>query len=195
MREYINTFYLWKTEVRLRYLLGSIYMTIRLKLNGVLTEGLVYSTGRFNCVRYPNSIIEIARNVRFNNHSRTNLIGVNRCNTLSTFSSDAWLKIGENTGITGSTISSMCGITIGSNVKVGSNCIIIDHDFHPEDSRSGMPRPIIIQDNVWIGVNCIILKGSVIGENSLVAANTIISGHYPPNCVISGAKGEVIKAL
>ena len=55
------------------------------------------------------------------------------------------------------------------------------------------PRTIKIGNHVWIGTSAIILKGSVIRENSIVAAGAIVSGEFPPNSVIAGNPAKVVK--
>ena len=82
-------------------------------------------------------------------------------------------------------------ITIGKNVLMGSNVLIIDHNHGEPKSdvlnRSEiMPRnrplsgkEITICDNVWIGDGVCILPGSFIGEGSIIAANSIVKGSVP----------------
>ena len=86
-------------------------------------------------------------------------------------------------------------IEIGSHCLISWNVGIADSDFHPLDASArrhgrarsrtllrGAPaaprhshRPVIIADNVWIGMNAVILKGVTIGENSVVAAGSVVS--------------------
>ena len=40
------------------------------------------------------------------------------------------IHIGENVGISGSTIYAMKEIRIGNNTFIGANCKIVDNDFH-----------------------------------------------------------------
>ena len=42
-------------------------------------------------------------------------------------------------------------------------------------ARQLRTAPVIIADNVWIGMNAIILKGVTIGENSVVAAGSVVT--------------------
>ena len=55
---------------------------------------------------------------------------------------------------------------------------------------------IKIGDNVWIGWNCTVLKGVQIGENSVVAAGSVVlRGKYPNNSLIAGNPAKVVKVL
>ena len=114
------------------------------------------------------------------------------------------IVIGNNFGISGSTIYSMLSITIGDNVLVGGNCKIIDNDFHPialEDRRQGLngdrikKAPIVIGDDCFIGMNSIILKGTTLGNNVIVGAGSVVHGQFPDNCIVAGNPAKIIKML
>lgn len=66
-------------------------------------------------------------------------------------------------------------ISIGNNFKCGHNVVIIDHDHdyknNVDDYKS---EEIYIGDNVWIGANCTILRGTIIPDNSIIAAGTTL---------------------
>ena len=85
--------------------------------------------------------------------------------------------IGKNVAISGSTISCRStSIRIGEGSLIAPNCVITDSNFHakfPPENRCynldlKSDKPIILNKNVWIGMNSIILKGAVIGENSII---------------------------
>ena len=40
-----------------------------------------------------------------------------------------------------------------------------------------------------------ILKGTVIGKNSVVAAGAVVSGEFPANVVIGGVPAKVIREI
>ena len=44
-----------------------------------------------------------------------------------------------------------------------------------------------------IGMNAVILKGTTIGENSVVAAGAVVTKHVPPNVVVAGNPAVVVK--
>ena len=78
-------------------------------------------------------------------------------------------------------------IEIGKNVSFGPNVLVYDHDhaFNQNGIILGKYNcdDVIIGDNVWIGANSVILKGSKIGNNSIIAAGSIVKGNVPENTV------------
>jgi acetyltransferase-like isoleucine patch superfamily enzyme len=112
------------------------------------------------------------------------------------------IEIGDGFGISGSTIYSTASIKIGRNAFIGANCKIVDNDFHPleaEPRRLGQNeshtkrKPITIGDDCFIGMNSIILKGTVLGNNVVVGAGSVVSGVFPDNCIIAGNPAKIIR--
>lgn len=56
------------------------------------------------------------------------------------------------------------------------------------------PR-IEIKEGVWIGAGAIILGGVTIGEGSIIGAGAVIRENVPPNTLVTGVPGKVIKKL
>ena len=44
--------------------------------------------------------------------------------------------------------------------------------------------PITIGNNVWMGANALILRGTTIGDNTVVGGGTVVKGDFPANSVI-----------
>lgn len=114
------------------------------------------------------------------------------------------VEIGEHCGISGSTIYSWDSIKIGNFTRVGANCKIIDNDFHPvelEFRHKGLNEeytrkaPIVIGDDCFIGMNSIILKGTILGDNVVVGAGSVVHGTFPDNCIIAGNPAKIVKLL
>ena len=90
-------------------------------------------------------------------------------------------------------------IVIGENVCIGPNTVIIDHDHffggNGVNKKKFISNDIIIGDNVWIGANCVILKGVKIGNNSVVAAGSIVTKDIPNNSIFIQKRNELIKSI
>ena len=53
--------------------------------------------------------------------------------------------------------------------------------------------PIIIGNNVWIGRGCIVLHGSVIEDDVIVAANSVVKGHLIKGYIYGGSPAKILK--
>ncbi len=89
---------------------------------------------------------------------------------------------------TGCIITAREKITIGNGTIFGPNVIVYDHDHKMENGRVLDNRfvcaPVTIGKNVWIGAGTIILKGSEIGDNSVIAAGSVVTGRIPANTIM-----------
>ncbi len=103
-------------------------------------------------------------------------------------------------------ISSIYKISIGNDVLFGSNVFVSDHnhgsyskynpdspDVPPSQRRLKGGGEVIIERNVWIGDNVNIVGPVIIGSGSVIAANTVVRKNIPPNSIVAGAPGKVIK--
>jgi len=179
---------------KLRAFGGNFYLLLA-RFNGIKIPRNCTFIGRPKFKIYPKSNVHIGDNCEFLSGSTDNLIGINRPCIISTFSSNVEIKIGNGSGFSGTVIGAFKSISIGNNVKCGANTLITDSDWHPEDPRSGTPRPIVIEDNVWLGVNSVVLKGVNIGKNTVIGANSVVTKNIPPNVVAAGNPCKVLKAL
>ena len=121
--------------------------------------------------------------------------------------------IGDFTLLNGALIMAEESIEIGCYCLISWNVGIADSDFHPLEPAQRLidaqalapyfknrpPRPqlttapVRIADNVWIGMNAVILKGVSIGENSVVAAGSVVTKSVEPNTVVAGNPAVVVK--
>lgn len=153
----------------------------------------------------PDSVISIGNDFRVNSGSFFNNIGRQQQTSL-VCRERGRLTIGDNVGISASTIVCHDSITIGSNVRFGGNCVVYDTDFHSLNAaeRTSLPenksyigkRPVSIGDNVFIGAHTTLLKGTVIGENSIIGACSVVRGtNIPANEIWAGNPAVFIKRL
>lgn len=56
-------------------------------------------------------------------------------------------------------------------------------------------KPITIKENVWICSKALICGGVTIGENSVVAAGSVVTKDVPPNCLVGGVPAKVIREI
>ncbi|WP_316838256.1 acyltransferase [Pedobacter nutrimenti] len=119
------------------------------------------------------------------------------------------IEIGDNTMMNGVSVTAYQRVKVGKNCQIASCTFISDTDFHPVnpvirerealgykiDHTEVNKKEVIIGDNVWIGWGCIILKGVTIGENSIIAAGSVVLRDIPSNVVAGGNPAIVKKHL
>ncbi|HET7360590.1 MAG TPA: sugar O-acetyltransferase [Salinimicrobium sp.] len=97
-----------------------------------------------------------------------------------------------------------CTILDMAEVRIGDNCLIAPnvgiytagHDVQPVDRhKSGFAKPITIGKNVWIGGHCVILGGINIGDNSIIAAGSVVTKNVPENTIYAGNPAKKIKDI
>ena len=169
---------------------------------GVRHQGGVRFQGRTIIRAHRVGEISLGRNVVFNSQTATNTVGLMGPNILDVLNGGR-LVVGDNTGFSSTVISSRSEIRIGNRVKVGGNVRIFDHDFHSLDAhvrcsagdREGVrSKPVVIEDDVFIGTNALILKGTVVGARSIVAAGSVVFGlQIPPDSMVKGNPAQIIR--
>lgn len=119
------------------------------------------------------------------------------------------IRIGDNCDLNGTCMVAYDEIEIGNNCQFASSSIISDTDFHPVEKEArlaqmqGLPfsydqvnkKKIKIGNNVWLGWGSIVLKGVTIGDNSIVAAGTVIVKDVPANVIVAGNPAQVVKKI
>ncbi|MCC4214249.1 acyltransferase [Leeuwenhoekiella parthenopeia] len=129
-----------------------------------------------------------------------NSIGVFQKVIIKALNPSSNIKIGNNVGISGATISGR-DITIGDNVLIGSGVLITDsdaHPIHPKDRNNAeliKNAPVHIEDDVFIGARSIILKGVTIGSGSVIGAGSVVSSSIPPMSICAGNPARVLKNI
>ena len=107
-------------------------------------------------------------------------------------------KIGKNVFINfDCTFLDLGGITIDDGVLIAPKVSLLSegHPLSSQERHSLVPRPIHIKKNAWIGANATILYGVTIGENSVVAAGSVVSKDVPDNVVVGGTPAKIIKKI
>ena len=111
------------------------------------------------------------------------------------------ITIGDNTSISNNvSILSVKSVALGERCLIGEMVSIMDSDFHhldPEAQRAASVGgdSFVVGDNVWIGSSSKILKGSIIGNYSVIGAGSIVCGEIPSGVVAAGVPARVIKEI
>ena len=184
------------------FLPHTILCKILLNIFGIKTGRSLITYGIPYIIKDKSSELKMGSNVTIVSNSLGNLLGINH-RSIIVAREGARIKIGNNVGISGSTIYSLKSIVIEDYVNIGANCKLIDHDFHPlepiarmQDKREMIRKSTIhIKKNVFIGTDSIILQGTVIGENSIIGAKSVVKGNFPDNCIIAGNPAKIVRYL
>ena len=107
-------------------------------------------------------------------------------------------KIGKNVFINFDCVFlDLGGITIEDGVLIAPKVSLLTegHSISPSERHGLVPRSIHIKKNAWIGANATILQGVTIGENSVVAAGSVVSKDVPDNVVVGGTPAKIIKKI
>ena len=116
---------------------------------------------------------------------------------------DPVLVIGNNVSIgDDSHITCSNKMIIEDNVLIGKKVTITDNShgesgellscIAPKDRNIYSKGSVIIRNNVWIGDKASIMPGVVIGKNSIIGANSVVTKDIPENSIAVGVPARII---
>jgi acetyltransferase-like isoleucine patch superfamily enzyme len=109
------------------------------------------------------------------------------------------IRVGRNVFINQNcTFYDLGGLDIADDVMIGPNVSLItsSHPIEPSQRRSGViAKPIVIERNVWIAAGATIIGGVTVGENSVIAAGSVVTQDVPPNTLAGGNPARVIRSI
>ncbi|MES1999789.1 MAG: acyltransferase [Pseudomonadota bacterium] len=163
-----------------------------------------YFRRKYLMYRYPNLIIEYGAVIlgRFRFAGQGSATIQRGCRLINvTLHVQGNLHIGANGFLNGTSVVCVDSVTIGNDCLI-SDAYITDTDFHNiEPELRHVPpgaktiRPVLIGRNVWIGDRGVVLKGSEIGEDSVIGSNSVVRGVVPSRCVCVGNPAQIVKRL
>jgi acetyltransferase-like isoleucine patch superfamily enzyme len=109
------------------------------------------------------------------------------------------IRVGRNVFVNQNcTFYDLGGLDIADDVMIGPNVSIITtgHPIEPSQRRASViAKPIVIERNVWIAAGTTIIGGVTVGENSVVAAGSVVTKNVPPNTLVGGNPARVIRSI
>ncbi len=109
------------------------------------------------------------------------------------------IRVGHNVFVNQNcTFYDLGGLDIANEVMIGPNVSILtaSHPLEPSQRRSvTIGKPILIARNVWIAAGATIIGGVTVGENSVVAAGSMVTKDVPPNALVGGNPARVIRSI
>ena len=112
------------------------------------------------------------------------------------------IQIGDHTRLCGSIQLSAIE---GTEIRIGNDCLFSSNiDIRNGDSHSlvrngtreriNPSKPVVIGDHVWVGKGVTILKGTIIPDNCVVGATSLLCKPYETaNCVLAGTPAKEVK--
>lgn len=112
------------------------------------------------------------------------------------------LEIGNNSAIGEySYFGCSGGVTIGNDVIMGQYISFHSENHNFLDSsklireQGVTSKGIELGNNIWVGAKATFLDGCKIGDNSVVAAGSVVKDQFPENVVIGGVPAKIIKHI
>jgi len=195
-------FYLFKLYRQIKSRILSIFSKLLIKLWGIKVGSGLIVTFPPTILKDKSATIELGNDISLLVSVLHNCLCSGHKLVLAAIRPGASIVIGDNSGISCSTIVAMKSVRIGDNVFIGANCTITDSDFHSLDFSKriqsiddGEIDSVCIENNVWLSMNVVVLKGVTIGENSVIAANSVVASSIPANSLAGGIPAKVIKPI
>ncbi len=60
---------------------------------------------------------------------------------------------------------------------------------------AGIPRPVLLEDNVWVGFDAVVLPGVTLGRGCVVGSRSIVAEEVPPYAIVAGDPARIIRYL
>jgi len=98
----------------------------------------------------------------------------------------------------GARISASDEVVLGNGCMMAHGSYITDSDWHgiyDRVNRDSTVKPVRLGDNVWLGDRATVLKGVTIGDNSIVAASSVVTKDVPANVIVAESTNEARSIL
>lgn len=92
------------------------------------------------------------------------------------------------------------GVELGDDVMLGTHTVILSSEHSVDDltvpmgQQPSVPRPVVIEDDVYLGAHVTVLAGIRIGTGAVVAAGAVVTRDVPPYAVVGGVPARLIRS-
>jgi serine O-acetyltransferase len=85
------------------------------------------------------------------------------------------------------------GVVIGETAEIGDNVVIFQNVTLGGIHLKNEKRHPTLGNNIVIGAGAKLLGPIIIGDNVKVGANSVVTKNIPPNCIVVGVPGRIVK--
>lgn len=104
--------------------------------------------------------------------------------------------IGENVVVMNNCLMMAAGhITIEDNVQIAANVQLITNNHDLYERRIITCKPVVLKRSCWIGAGATLLPGVTVGENSIVAAASVVTRDVPANTIVAGNPAKFLRVI
>ena len=91
-------------------------------------------------------------------------------------------------------------LSFGRDIQFSWDCLVMDSDTHTifdaKGKRMNADREIEIADKVWVGCKVTILKGTIIPQNCVIGATSLVLGKkLEENTLILGSPAKSVRKI
>ena len=110
-----------------------------------------------------------------------------------------YFKIGSNSHLGAYCYVNVCygHVSIGNYVAIGPGTKIIaysnNYEYGTKVTENKIIEDVRIKNNVFIGANCVILPGTIINDNVVVGAGSVVKGELEENSIYAGVPCRKIR--
>lgn len=161
--------------------------TAKINIGGTLEIGKIWPH-----TAYKTTSFVVEKNASFINKNYLEVIS----GSYIKVSEGAHLEIGGGVINQNANIQCYHSIIMGEDMAISENVTIRDTDNHfiiQDGKKHNNTAPIRIGNHVWIGLGVTILKGVSIGDNVIIAANSLVTHDIPSNSLAAGSPARVVK--
>ena len=114
----------------------------------------------------------------------------------------AGLEIGEECFVGDECLLDLAeGVRLERQVTLAERVLILTHTnvgYHDHPLQAGFPAmaaPVVIERGSFLGANVTVLPGIRVGEQSFVAAGSVVTADVPPRTLVAGVPARPVRTI